>query len=312
MVSQCVQGKKIFNIKKQYCINLALKINVKLGGINSFLSSSQLSYLSDVPTIVFGCHILHPNHSEAGKTSIASIVASLDPKLSNFAVATRIQSSRKRMIEDAETMFQELLCKFYAVSSMKPAKILVYRDAESATGESSQDFQQEVEALMRACHSLEPEYNPLITFCLVQRRHHTRFFGSGGASSEPENVHPGTVVEEQILNESQFTFYLCSHSGLQGTSRPACYHVLHDDYGFTADELQQLTFNICFTYARSTRSVSVPPPTYYAHLVAVRARFHLDQKTMQNAFAGNRESSESPPVVPLLSRPPLTDTMFFL
>jgi hypothetical protein len=43
----------------------------------------------------------------------------------------------------------------------------------------------------------------------------------------------------------------------QGTSRPAHYHVLWDENNFTADALQSLTDNLCYTYARCTRSVSI-------------------------------------------------------
>lgn len=62
---------------------------------------------------------------------------------------------------------------------------------------------------------------------------------------------------------------------IQGTSRPSHYHVLWDDNSLTADELQQLTYQMCHTYVRCTRSVSIPAPAYYAHLVAFRARYHL-------------------------------------
>ena len=65
---------------------------------------------------------------------------------------------------------------------------------------------------------------------------------------------------------------------LQGTSRPSHYHVLWDDNHFDADELQQLTYQLCHTYVRCTRSVSIPAPAYYAHLVAFRARYHLVEK----------------------------------
>lgn len=65
---------------------------------------------------------------------------------------------------------------------------------------------------------------------------------------------------------------------VQGTSRPSHYHVLWDDNRFSSDELQILTYQLCHTYVRCTRSVSIPAPAYYAHLVAFRARYHLVDK----------------------------------
>ncbi|KAK1402827.1 hypothetical protein POM88_002432 [Heracleum sosnowskyi] len=75
----------------------------------------------------------------------------------------------------------------------------------------------ELDAIRKACASLEPNYQPPVTFIV-------------------------------------------------GTSRPAHYHVLWDENNFTADGIQSLTNNLCYTYARCTRSVSVVPPAYYAHL----------------------------------------------
>lgn len=46
--------------------------------------------------------------------------------------------------------------------------------------------------------------------------------------------------------------------------RSSHYTVLLDDSGFSADQLQQLVFNLCFTYARATRAVSVATPAFYA------------------------------------------------
>lgn len=44
--------------------------------------------------------------------------------------------------------------------------------------------------------------------------------------------------------------FLMRNRGLiisQGTSRPAHYYVLWDDNGFNADDLQSLTYNLCYT-----------------------------------------------------------------
>ncbi len=33
-----------------------------------------------------------------------------------------------------------------------------------------------------------------------------------------------------------------------GTSRPTLYHVIHDEIGFTSDDVQQLTYWVSFHY----------------------------------------------------------------
>ena len=93
-------------------------------------------------------------------------------------------------------------------------------------------------------------------------------------SDRTGNCFPGTVVETGITHPFEFDFYLQSHPGLQGTTRPTHYHVLYDENNFTPDALQSLTYNLCYVYARSTRAVSLVPPVYYAFLACRRARFH--------------------------------------
>lgn len=68
-----------------------------------------------------------------------------------------------------------------------------------------------------------------------------------------------------------------------GTNRPAHYNVLVDENGFGADALQLFTWWLTFTYQRATRSVSVAPPAYYAHLAAFRcAQQCRDQHQIHN------------------------------
>jgi eukaryotic translation initiation factor 2C len=62
----------------------------------------------------------------------------------------------------------------------------------------------------------------------------------------------------------------------QGTSRPSHYHVLYDDNKLEPDQVQMLTYYLCYTFARCTRSVSIPAPVKYADLLAFRARFYIN------------------------------------
>ncbi|MCH88562.1 protein argonaute PNH1-like, partial [Trifolium medium] len=147
-------------------------------------------------------------------------------------------------------------------------------------GQFYQVLLYELDAIRKACASLEPSYQPPVTFVVVQKRNHTKLFPNNhddrNSTDTSGNILPGTVVDSNICHPTEFDFYLCSHAGIQGTSRPAHYHVLWDENNFSADEIQSLTNNLCYTYARCTRSVSVVPPAYYAHLAAYRARCYME------------------------------------
>ncbi|KAJ3011116.1 hypothetical protein HKX48_007014 [Thoreauomyces humboldtii] len=273
--TQCMQAKHITAAKKQYCANVCLKLNVKLGGMNCYLANKQLPFISDKPSIVFGADITHPAPGDHNRPSIAAVVASVDAQCSRYAAAIRIQKGRHECILDLTGAAVELLRTFYQFCGSKPHRILFYRDGVSES-QFAPIARAEVAALRRACNQLEEGYNPQITFVIVQKRHHARFFPLKKADADKSgNVMPGTVVEAGITHPSEFDFYLASHPGLQGTSKPTHYHVLHDENSFTSDGLQELTYRLCYLYCRATRAVSVVPPAYYAHLVAARARYHF-------------------------------------
>ena len=83
----------------------------------------------------------------------------------------------------------------------------------------------EVEALRRACKRMEPSYAPRITFIIVQKRHHTRLFSEDREDTDRSgNPLPGTVVDTGVCHPTEFDFYLLSHAGIQGTSRPTKVH----------------------------------------------------------------------------------------
>ncbi|XVF53694.1 hypothetical protein PTKIN_Ptkin05aG0119300 [Pterospermum kingtungense] len=299
IVSQCCLTKHVFRMSKQYLANVALKINVKVGGRNTVLVdaiSRRIPLVSDRPTIIFGADVTHPHPGEDSSPSIAAVVASQDwPEITKYAGLVCAQAHRQELIQDlyktwqdpvrgavSGGMIKELLISFRRATGQKPQRIIFYRDGVSE-GQFYQVLLYELDAIRKACASLEPNYQPPVTFVVVQKRHHTRLFANNhndrNAVDKSGNILPGTVVDSKICHPTEFDFYLCSHAGIQGTSRPAHYHVLWDENKFTADALQSLTNNLCYTYARCTRSVSIVPPAYYAHLAAFRARFYMEPET---------------------------------
>lgn len=118
---------------------------------------------------------------------------------------------------------------------------------------------------------------------MAQKRHQTRLFLDGGNNEGVSgNVPPGTVVDTKIIHPFEFDFYLCSHYGSLGTSKPTHYNVLCDENALETDKLQKLIYHLCFTFARCTKPVSLVPPVYYADLVAYRGRLFQEVVTKQS------------------------------
>ncbi|CAG8488744.1 11583_t:CDS:10 [Funneliformis caledonium] len=310
VASQCVQSRHMMQAKKQYCANLCLKINVKLGGMNSFINPSQIPFITDRPTILMGADISHPSPGDPSRPSIAALCASMDARASRYSAAIRVQTSRTEIIADLANMVKELLKTFYQTCGRKPDRILFYRDGVSE-GQFAQVLDGEISAVRAACMSLEQTYKPTITFVVVQKRHHTRFFPLDKRDSDRTgNCLPGTVIESGITHPYEFDFYLQSHAGLQGTSRPTHYHVLFDENAFTSDALQVLSYNLCYLFARCTRAVSLVPPVYYAHIVCRRARFHAKDhwSDTESDSEGDQGAASTFAVV----KPELQKVMYFM
>ncbi|KAL5723178.1 argonaute 5 [Ranunculus cassubicifolius] len=296
LISQCCNPNHAMSPKKQYLENLALKINVKAGGRNTMLLDAfrrAIPIVTDRPTIIFGADVNHPSPGEDSSPSIASVVASMDwPEMTRYRADVSAQAHGEELIQGLYTevqdphkgtvatgMIREHLIAFRKSTGYKPERIIFYRDGVGE-GQFRQVLFHELNAIYKACLSLEEGYHPRVTFIVVQKRHHTRLFpgdhNNRSLMDRSGNILPGTVVDTMICHPTQFDFYLCSHAGIQGTSRPTHYHVLWDENGFSADNLQTFTNNLCYTYARCTRSTSIVPPAYYAHLAAFRARYYIE------------------------------------
>ncbi|MQL87641.1 hypothetical protein Taro_020185 [Colocasia esculenta] len=303
VISQCCLYSNISKLASQFLANLALKINAKVGGCNVVLYNAlpcqvPRLFAEDEPVIFMGADVTHPHPLDDFSPSVAAVVGSMNwPAANKYISRMRSQTHRQEIILDLEEMVGELLEEFYQGLHKLPSRILFFRDGVSET-QFYKVLREELKAIQAAC-SRFPGYNPSITFSVVQKRHHTRLFpnendASAGGFSD-ENIPPGTVVDTVITHPREFDFYLCSHWGTKGTSRPTHYHVLWDDNHFKSDELQNLIHSLCYTFARCTKPVSLVPPAYYAHLAAYRGRMYLERSDC-TAFTRTMVSRSGPPL----------------
>lgn len=96
----CVQAGKIRRDRGQlqYFANVALKVNMKLGGNNHNVEDPSLSKLRLPPTMLVGMDVTHPGPSTVkGTPSIAAVVASADLRFSQYPASMRIQETKKEV-----------------------------------------------------------------------------------------------------------------------------------------------------------------------------------------------------------------------
>lgn len=280
VLTQCIKSKTMFKMNPSTSSNILLKINSKLNGVNHTLANKS-SPPSMEGAIIFGADVTHPSPDQTAIPSVAAVAASHDLFGSQYNMEWRLQSPKVEIIQDLEDIVHIQLLKFKEKTKVIPKKIFYFRDGVSE-GQFLQLLEYELIAIRRACLRLNINYKPSVTFLVVQKRHHTRMFPKCSIDMDGKfgNVPSGTIIDTQITHPTELDFYLCSHASIQGTSRPTKYHLIWDDNNFTEDQLEQLTFYLCFMFARCTRSVSYPAPTYYAHLAAFRARAYIENKTI--------------------------------
>ncbi|GFQ05617.1 protein argonaute 2 [Phtheirospermum japonicum] len=288
VITQCCLSNPANKGQDQYLANLCLKINAKLGGSN-FELNSPLPHFGPGDHVMFiGADVNHPAARNTECPSIAAVVGTVNwPAANRYAARVSPQAHRCEKIINFGSMCLDLINTYARQNRVRPARIVLFRDGVSE-GQFEMVLSQEVIDFKKTV--CVDGYNPRITVIVAQKRHQTRLFvenkNDGGRTG---NVPPGTVVDTDIVHPHNFDFYLCSHYGGLGTSKPTHYYVLWDENRFSSDELQKLIYDMCFTYARCTKPVSLVPPVYYADLVAYRGRM-FQEVLLETQYASSSSS----------------------
>jgi eukaryotic translation initiation factor 2C len=236
----------------QYIANIAMKVNVKLGGTNCTIDEPL--FKKDRYMLIGGdLSLAGPSATRRDPVPPASsaLVGTWDRSCTAYTSISSMQpSTYVNIVVNAALMFKELLIRYKERNNgLLPQRIIYYRDGASES-EFDGILKQEGLALRALCK----DSGTKITIVVAIKRHHTRFFAEGELATQLGNVPPGTVIENSPDRNDCF---IVSHKDLQGTKRPTFYRVLVDENALTADDFNRLTYGLCSTYARATTSVAV-------------------------------------------------------
>jgi len=301
IITQCVSQKESKQFSNpSYVGNIMLKINTKLCGVNFHLKE-RVGHLRK-KTMIMGLDTTHGSKTDRMVNSIATTVASYDRDFVNYHTLTMIQARANHEIIQLKDVTVEHLNNFHKKNNFYPDLILAYRDGISQ-GQFQDVFDQEINQMKEAFSMISPAYNPKLTYIVVQKRHHTRFLPveEKERNQKTQNSKPGLVVDNGITSHLYNEFYLTSHKGSLGTSRPARYVILYhetdanNDSGkaISNDDIQQATYYLTHLFQRCNKSVSIVAPVLYAHLAAARARKYISVIDNGRIFKNKLEEYEA-------------------
>ncbi|BCR96143.1 putative eukaryotic translation initiation factor eIF-2C4 [Aspergillus luchuensis] len=291
--SQVLQAGHVNRGNPQYVSNVLMKVNAKLGGVTSRAVSKVQGATLRPGSMIIGADVTHPPMG-VWSPSMAAVSVSKDPYGSSYFGACEANMDRIEIISrtSMEFMLAPLVREWITTigQGRAPKYVYYFRDGVSS-GQFEHVLNQEVINIKSVItqHNMN-QWDGKITVVVANKRHHLRAFPKSGdrnAADKNGNPLPGILIEKDVTSPHDWDFLLYSHIALQGTSRPVHYHVILDQIEHKPHELQNMIYDHCYQYIRSTTSVSLYPAIYYAHLIASRARSHEDVPASSGPQSGN-------------------------
>lgn len=162
-----------------------------------------------------GIDLSHGAPSSSRGRSTVAVVASADDIPNRYFKEIYMQerpSDAKgeswECVVDMKKIMKSLISQYYEKhQGQPPTAIVIYRDGIS-TSEFDTVFEKELTAIREACVELSPIYRPCLTYIVVNKRHHTRFFEKDSKG----NVSAGTVIDSHdVTHATTYDFFLPSH-----------------------------------------------------------------------------------------------------
>lgn len=187
IMTQCIKAETVKRrLNDMTMNNIMLKVNAKLSGTNhEIINTAYQKHNKKGDGIMFvGADVTHAGPDQRDIPSIVGVCSSYDDVGFKYQCSWRMQKKLKKdnqieeMILDLEPIMVEHLDRYKIFNGKFPSKIMYYRDGVSE-GQFKQVMDIELNAIRKAIitkYGHDSTTHPKVTFIVVQKRHHARFF----------------------------------------------------------------------------------------------------------------------------------------
>ncbi|CAJ0586539.1 unnamed protein product, partial [Mesorhabditis spiculigera] len=268
--------------------NIINKFNMKLGGLNYTLKINGHTLLDTADVLVLGIGAVAPPSGislDSGDNVKMPIIVGYSANttehpgafVGDFHVAAS-EHNDSQLIGHlvVEQALNEWLTmgKLTKGSRPLPKQLIIYRGGVPE-GEFDKLRTHELPMIRKTMRMVAGSSQDEIklTYVIVSKDHCVRIYKSNAHDCPfDQNVTPGTIVDTGLTHPKFRQFYLNSHIALQGSAMTPRYTALVDESGWSTDDFQRLTYNLCFMHQIVNMPTSLPSPLYIANKYADRGR----------------------------------------
>ena len=255
LTSTIQRGKNVRSIVNK----ILIQINAKIGGVPWAVDKLPLT---NVPTMVCGMDVFHS--TALGKKSVLALTASVNETVTKFWSTCVVQNEcGEEASQSLKVGMAKAIEAFKRTNGTPSSNIIFYRDGVGE-GQVAGVCMPEVDQIKSAISSAGADSK--LMYLNVCKRVNTRLFA--GQPARYQNPMPGTVVDATITDKDTYEFYLVSTSSRQGLVSPCRYTVLFDGIGASPDQIEALTYKLCYTYYNVSGAIKEPACIRYAHRLA--------------------------------------------
>ena len=265
--SQFSQTRRLTDPKRAGSImfNIVEQINIKMGGINFYIDTSNL--INDKVYLIIGLE-----SKKVGKDSIDYVLTfAYNQRLSRTQTIPR---TCKNNAEEISKTLNELLDEaikglhFLGHAPHPPEYIIIYRQGGNHL-QNVKTSQIEIPIFLGNINQRKEKiesfrrFNTKLIYICCNLKGDLKFFeeSKNGYSNPPS----GLCIDERIVESGKYEFYLQPQYVNQGTATPCHYEVLYQDMdeknpenNMSIEELENLSFQLSFYYWTWSGAVRVP------------------------------------------------------
>jgi len=184
------------------------------------------------------------------------------------------RSRREENIEVVKGIVDRCIDRFKETRKINPNKIIIYRNGISF-GQFKNILQFDACLVRSTIDQLVGDECGL-TIIAANKLQNIRLFKQRidqRARAPDQNVEQGIVVDTSVVHPEFTEFFLNAHRTLQGTARVPKYTVLYNDAKFSIEQLESITYDLCFCHQIVYFPTSLPSPVYIANRYSERGRY---------------------------------------